>query len=174
MSEPFLAEIRMFGFNFAPRGWALCDGQLLPINQNQALYSLLGTTYGGDGRTTFQLPDLRSRVPLHVGQRAGGSTNHRQGSKGGAETHTLTASETPAHTHTLNPTSSNGNSPLPVSNHLSAFSNSYTDDSVSSGDLVNLTPTTVTSTGGAAHNNMQPTLVIEFAIALQGVFPSRN
>lgn len=174
MSEPFLAEIRMFGFNFAPRGWALCDGQILPINQNQSLYSLLGTTYGGDGRTTFALPDLRSRVPLHVGQSAGGSTYHTLGSKGGSETHTLAAAEAPAHTHTLNPTSSDGNSPLPGASHLAAFGNSYIGDSVSPGDLVNLAPTTVTSTGGAGHNNMQPSLVIEFAIALQGLFPSRN
>lgn len=180
MSEPFLAEIKMFGFNFPPRGWARCDGQILPINQNQSLYSLLGTAYGGDGRTSFQLPDLRGRVPLHVGQRGSGTPNHTQGSKGGTENHTLAMAETPAHTHSLNPTSSDGNSPLPNTglpnggNRLAAFNNSYTDASVPQGDLVNLTPTTVTSTGGGAHNNIQPSLVIEFCIALQGLFPSRN
>lgn len=181
MSEPFLAEIRIFGFNFPPRGWALCDGQILPINQNQSLFSLLGTTYGGDGRTSFGLPDLRGRVPLHVGQRPGsGTPNHTQGSKGGTETHLLTKPQTPVHSHTLNPTSSDGNTPLADSglptggNHLAAFNNSYADASVPPGDLVNLTPDTVTSTGGAAHNNIQPSLVIEFAIALAGTFPSRN
>lgn len=174
MSEPFLAEIKMFGFNFPPRGWATCDGQILPINQNQSLYSLLGTTYGGDGRTTFALPDLRGRVPIHVGQRASGTPNHTLGSKDGEETYTLTAAETPAHTHPLNPTSSDGDTPIPAASHLAAFNNSYSDASVPAGDLVNLTPQTVTNTGGSGHENMQPSLVIEFCIALQGLFPSRN
>ena len=103
MSEPFLAEIRIFGFNFAPRGWALCDGQILPINQNQSLYSLLGTMYGGDGRTSFGLPELRGRSPIHVGNsNTSGSGNHTQGQKSGEETHVLTANESPQHTHDFN------------------------------------------------------------------------
>ena len=102
MSEPFLAEIRMFGFNFAPRGWAFCDGQILPINQNQSLYSLLGTTYGGDGRTSFALPDLRGRTPIHVGN------GHAQGQKSGEETHTLPAGETPPHGHVLSASADGG------------------------------------------------------------------
>ncbi len=170
MSEPFLAEIKMFGFNFAPRGWALCDGTILPISQNQSLYSLLGTTYGGDGRTTFGLPGLRGRVPLHVGQSAGG-TNHTLGSISGTETHTLTEAETPAHTHPLNATSSDGNTPIPGDHLLASFNSGYDD---ATADLVNLTPTTITNTGGQAHPNIQPSLVIEFCIALQGLFPSRN
>ena len=173
MSEPFLAEIKMFGFNFPPRGWAMCDGQILPINQNQSLYSLLGTVYGGNGRTDFGLPDLRGRVPLHVGQGAGG-TNHNLGSRGGTETHLLAAAETPVHNHSLNATSNDGDNPIPAGNLLGSFNNSYADDSVPPADLVNLTPTTVTNTGGGAHENIQPSLVIEFCIALQGLFPSRN
>ena len=133
MSEPFLAEIKMFGFNFAPRGWATCDGQILPINQNQSLYSLLGTVYGGDGRTSFGLPDLRSRVPLHVD-----APSHRQGSKGGTETHSLVAVETPVHSHSLNATSNDGDNPIPTNNLLGSFNNSYADGSVAPADLVNL------------------------------------
>jgi microcystin-dependent protein len=169
MSEPFLAEIKMFGFNFPPRGWATCDGQILPINQNQSLYSLLGTTYGGDGLTTFALPDLRGRVPLHVD-----APDHNQGSKGGTETHTLTTQETPVHTHALNATSNDGDNPIPTGILLGSFNNSYADGSVPPADIVNLTPTTVSSTGGGAHQNIQPSLVIEFCIALQGLFPPRN
>ena len=107
MSEPFLAEVRIMAFNFAPRGWAFCDGQILPINQNQSLYSLLGTTYGGDGRTSFALPDLRGRTPIHVG-RSNGGADHLLGSKSGEETHTLSAAEMPQHDHALKVTNNNG------------------------------------------------------------------
>jgi len=170
MSEPFLAEVRMVGFNFAPRGWAFCDGQILPINQNQSLYSLLGTTYGGDGRTTFALPDLRSRTPIHVGRSNGGEF-HQLGQKSGEETHTLSAAEMPNHGHVLQGTNANGNNPLPQGNALAAFNNAYRD-------LTNpISPAagTVANVGGSqAHDNMQPTLAVNFCIALQGLFPSRN
>jgi microcystin-dependent protein len=174
MSEPFLAEVRIVGFNFAPRGWAFCDGQILPINQNQSLYSLLGTTYGGDGRTTFALPDLRGRVPIHVGRSNGGG-EHREGQKSGEETHTLTANEMPQHNHVFYASASNANagdpsgraparSPLPIYHNL--------DGSV---PLTSMRAGTITNVGGSqAHENMQPYLAVNFCIALQGLFPSRN
>jgi microcystin-dependent protein len=126
MSEPFLAEIRMVGFNFAPRGWAFCDGQILPINQNQSLYSLLGTTYGGDGRTSFALPDLRGRTPIHVG-RSNGGQEHRLGQKSGEETHTLSVAEMPQHQHVWQASTQNGNNPIPANNILGAYNNAYRD-----------------------------------------------
>jgi len=169
MSEPFLAEIRIFAFNFAPRGWALCDGQILPINQNQSLFSLLGTTYGGDGRTTFALPDLRSRTPIHTG--SSGEANHLLGSKSGEETHELSETEMPQHTHPLNATDELATLTGPDGNVLArGGSNFYADfpGSVAMG-------TAVTSAGGGqGHQNMMPYLVLNFAIALQGLFPSRN
>ena len=174
MSEPFLAEIRMLGFNFAPRGWAFCDGQILPINQNQSLYSLLGTTYGGDGRTSFALPDLRSRVPIHKGQTPPGQ-NHPLGSKGGADQHTLGQAEIPQHRHDLQVSTASGDAPVPVGNFLAAFNNGYIDASVDTSTLNPLRSDTVASAGsGQAHENNQPSLAIYFAIALQGLFPSRN
>jgi microcystin-dependent protein len=164
MSEPFLAEIRIVGFNFAPRGWAFCDGQILPINQNQSLYSLLGTTYGGDGRTSFALPDLRGRVPIHV------SDEHREGQKGGQEAVTLTASES-GHSHTAKASADNGNSPVPTNNSLASANNLYR----SPDNLTSLSADTVSATGGGqAHDNMSPYLALNFCIALQGLFPSRN
>lgn len=167
MSEPFLAEIRIVGFNFAPRGWALCDGQLLPINQNQALFSLLGTTYGGDGRTTFQLPDLRGRTPVHPG--ANGVV---LGQPAGEETHTLNANQIPTHTHTLRASSQDGNQPVAAGAVLAA-----SPVALYSGpdNLVALRAGTVANAGGnQAHDNMQPWLALNFCIALQGLFPSRN
>ncbi len=170
MSEPFLAEVRMVGFNFAPRGWAYCDGQILPINQNQSLYSLLGTTYGGDGRTTFALPDMRGRAPIHVGRSEGGS-EHREGQKSGEETHTLSASEMPNHDHALMAQSGNGNVPTPSGHVLAAFLNGYHDPS----NLTGIRSGSVTNVGGGqAHNNMQPYLAVNFCIAMHGLFPSRN
>jgi microcystin-dependent protein len=167
MSEPFLAEIRIVGFNFAPRGWAFCDGQLLPINQNQSLYSLLGTTYGGDGRTSFALPELRGRTPIHVGN------SHLQGQRGGEEVHTLTTNEIPTHNHSLRIKNEEGGSTLADGNSLtnSKFETRYT--SVAGNEQMN---TASISNAGAvqAHDNMQPTLVLNFCIALQGLFPSRN
>ncbi len=165
MSEPFLAEIRIVGFNFAPRGWAFCDGQILPINQNQSLYSLLGTNYGGDGRTSFALPDLRGRTPVHVGD------GHQLAQKGGAETVTLTAAEIAAHTHAAQATSSPGDNPSPAGDILAGGADVYGD----AGSLTALRSGTVTNAGGGqAHNNMQPYLTVNFCIALQGLFPSRN
>ncbi|MEZ4523296.1 MAG: tail fiber protein [Thermomicrobiales bacterium] len=166
MSEPFLAEVRIVGFNFAPRGWAFCDGQILPINQNQSLYSLLGTTYGGDGETTFALPDLRGRTPIHVGN------GHQQGQKAGEETHTLSVNEMPQHTHPAMTSSAQPSSPVPEGNVLAASLNElYADPS----NLVDLQAGTVRNVGGGqAHENMQPYLALNFCIALQGLFPSRN
>jgi microcystin-dependent protein len=171
MSEPFLAEVRMVGFNFAPRGWAFCDGQILPISQNQSLYSLLGTTYGGDGRTSFALPDLRGRTPVHVGSSNGG-TSHSLGSKGGAETHTLAVGEMPQHTHTFNASTADGNGVLPANSILASTPNQTYHEAT---NLVNMNSTAVASVGGGqSHVNMQPYLAVNFCIALQGLFPSRN
>lgn len=183
MSEPFLAEIRMVGFNFAPRGWAFCDGQILPINQNQSLYSLLGTNYGGDGRTTFALPDLRGRTPIH-------ETNQRRlGQKGGAETVTLTSNDLPAHRHTLKASSTGANSNVASNNILANTIKQkknepdkpkkekgvkiYRDPDAAM--MTSLSNNAVSNAGGGqAHNNMQPYLTINFCIALRGLFPSRN
>ncbi|MFC3193812.1 phage tail protein [Marinicella sediminis] len=168
MSEPFLAEIRMMGFNFAPRGWAFCDGQILPINQNQSLYSLLGTTYGGDGRTSFALPEMRGRTPIHVGQ--GDGSTYTEGQKSGEETHTLAANEMPQHNHGVNASNKDGDAPIPNDNTLAGFNNGYN----SGGNLIGLTTEVTNAGGGQAHNNMQPTLAVNFCIALRGLFPSRN
>ena len=168
MSEPFLAEVRIVGFNFAPRGWAFCDGQILPINQNQSLYSLLGTTYGGDGRTTFGLPELRGRTPVHPG--ASGVT---QGQKSGQENVALTAAEIPTHTHTARGSSAQANDPNPANKLLAdtAPTEIYHADEnrvvMRSGTLTN-------AGGGQPHNNMQPCIALNFCIAIQGLFPSRN
>jgi microcystin-dependent protein len=171
MSEPFLAEIRIFGFNFAPRGWALCDGQILPISQNQALFSLLGTIYGGDGRTTFALPDLRGRVPIQVGSNAG--SNYTLGQKGGEETYSLSNAEMPNHTHTAQGTSDMGDTPTPGGKLLADSTPSELYQGAS--DLVPMHAGTIGSQGAnQGHENMQPFQVLNFCIALQGLFPSRN
>jgi microcystin-dependent protein len=163
MSEPFLSEIRVFSFQFAPRGWALCNGQLLPINQNQALFSLLGTTYGGDGRVNFALPDLRARVPIHVG------SGHTLGERAGEQAHTLTIAESPQHTHSAKASSTNGNQSFASGNVLAAAGNLYSGPS----NLTTLNPSSVTNSGGSQpHLNMQPFLTLNFCIALQGLFPS--
>ncbi len=172
MSEPFLAEIRMMGFNFAPRGWAFCDGQILPINQNQSLYSLLGTTYGGDGRTSFALPDIRGRTPIHVGNSGNGGITHLEGQKSGEETHTLSAAEMPQHTHQMNAGSGGTSQPIPTNTaSLGEINNGYNTGTnraaLRSGSISNVG-------GGQAHNNMQPFLAVNFCIALQGLFPSRD
>lgn len=168
MSEPFLAEVRMMGFNFAPRGWAFCDGQILPINQNQSLYSLLGTTYGGDGRTSFALPDMRGRTPIHV------SDNHRQGQKSGEETHTLAGNEMPSHTHGAQASTADatlGDAASAVT--AKAETNIYgTFAAAAAKPMGSMKIGNVG--GGQAHNNMQPYSVINFCIALRGLFPSRN
>ncbi len=173
MSEPFLAEVHIFGFNFPPRGWAQCDGQILPINQNQSLYSLLGTTYGGDGRTTFALPDLRGRTPLHVGDSTTpGSVNHPLGNGSGEEDHTVTMSEMPGHDHSVAAKAASATSDEPQGN-LPARPGFDAYRSPSS--LGAFAPETVANTGGGtSHENMQPWLAVNFCIALQGLFPSRN
>jgi microcystin-dependent protein len=172
MSEPFLAEIRMVGFNFPPRGWAFCDGQILPINQNQSLFSLLGTTYGGDGRTNFALPDLRGRAPIHVGASNVG-TQHNQGSASGEETHTLAITEMPGHDHQAFATADPASVPVPNGNQLADTAPNEIWHTPTS--LVDLHPGTVANTGNdQGHENMQPYLAISFCIALQGLFPPRN
>lgn len=166
MSIPFLGEIRLMSFNFAPQGWALCNGQLLPINQNQALFALLGTNYGGDGITNFALPDLRGRTPIHVGNGYG------IGLRAGEQAHTLSVAELPTHVHTLRASSLPGNAVVPTGNLLASPLNlTHADPS----SLTTLAPASVTAVGGAqAHLNMQPFLTLSFCIALQGVFPSQN
>ena len=175
MSEPFLAEVRIVGFNFAPRGWAQCDGQILPINQNQSLYSLLGTTYGGDGRTSFALPDLRSRVPIHVG--ASNGINHSLGQKSGQENAAISQAEMPTHTHGVQATTAAPATATQSGNLLTQTGggrrsiNPYGDPS---SPRTSLHPDSITTTGGQGHNNMQPFLALNFVIALRGLFPSRN
>jgi microcystin-dependent protein len=164
MSEPFLSEIRIMSFNFAPKGWAFCNGQLLPINQNQALFSLLGTTYGGDGRVNFGLPDLRGRVPMHMGD------GHTLGERGGQEAHTLTQQELPTHTHLANAVTANANAG--PTGHFFAAANALYHPSPAN---TSLAPTTISNLGGSQpHENRQPFLTLSFAIALQGIFPSQN
>jgi microcystin-dependent protein len=175
MSEPFLAEVRIVGFNFAPRGWAQCDGQILPINQNQSLFSLLGTTYGGDGRTSFALPDLRSRVPIHTG--ASNGTGHGLGQRSGNETVAISEAEMPNHTHDITATTQTPASTVPGDNLLTRTSGGrrpvlpYSD---ASSPRTSLHAGSISTTGGQAHNNMQPYLALNFVIALQGLFPARN
>jgi microcystin-dependent protein len=166
MAEPFLSEIRIMSFVFAPKGWALCNGQLLPINQNQALFSFLGTTFGGDGRVNFALPDLRSRTPIHVGQ------GHTLGEKGGEQAHTLSISEIPTHTHMAHGSSTPAETNTPDNaTYLGVVNNTYAPPS----NLVALGPSEIGNVGGSqAHLNTQPFLTLSFCIALQGIFPSAS
>jgi microcystin-dependent protein len=174
MAEPFLSEIRIMSFNFAPKGWAMCNGQLLPINQNQALFSLLGTTFGGDGRVNFALPDFRARVPIHVG------SGHTLGEKGGSQAVTLTIAQLPAHTHMLMGSSANATTPLPTGNVLgrgttAVGGNPINYYSTNVSNVVAMSPASVGNVGGSqSHLNMQPYLALTFCIALQGIFPSPN
>ena len=173
MSEPFIGEIRIFGFTYAPRSWAFCDGQVLSIAQNTALFSLLGTTYGGDGRTTFNLPDLRGRAPIHHGNGPGLNT-YQLGQKGGAETVTLTANEMPSHTHSIQAVSGIGDAKSPTGNFLAQANDGEANFSTS-GATAYLNPNACTVAGGSqAHSNLPPYLAINFSIALVGIYPSRS
>jgi len=189
MAEPFLSEIRMMSFGFPPKGWALCDGQLLPINQNQALFSLLGTIYGGDGRVNFGLPNLQGRVPMHMGSAGGGSSNHVLGERGGEQGHTLSGPELAQHQHPMfakgatAPTSATGRSPAPA--NTKALAQGLASEGLNQPVGVSIYGTgapstalnaqTIGATGGnQAHLNMQPFLTISFCIALQGIFPSQT
>jgi microcystin-dependent protein len=168
MAEPFLSEIRIMSFGFPPKGWALCDGQLLPINQNQALFSLLGTTYGGDGRVNFALPDLRGRAPIHEGD------GHTLGERGGEQGHTLSISELSTHTHFLNGTTNAASAAIPGG---AVLATSAATDPIygNPASLGAMDPSSLGNTGGSqAHLNMQPFLVLNFSIALQGIFPSQT
>ena len=172
MSEPFIAEIRIFSGNFAPSGWAFCNGQLLPVAQNTALFSIIGTTYGGDGRTTFALPDLQGRVPMHPG-RGPGLTARRLGESGGQDTVTLAESQMPAHTHMARVTAGPGNRPGPGDSTL-ARAIGATPYGPADG-LVALAGSTLTSAGNSQpHDNLQPFLAMSFIIALVGLYPSRD
>jgi microcystin-dependent protein len=167
MSEPFLAEIKIFAFNFAPRGWAFCDGQILPINQNQSLYSLLGTTYGGDGRTSFGLPDMRGRTPIHV------DNGHPLGQKSGEEAHTISVAEMPTHSHHARGTNQQANQKDPTGNVWAAQSEGTHFGSATPNSSLNNSSISQ-SGGGQSHENMQPFTSLRFCIAIQGLFPSRN
>jgi microcystin-dependent protein len=169
MGTPYLGEIKIISWNFAPKGWAFCNGQFLPINQNQALFSLFGTTYGGDGRVTFALPDLRGRAPIHQGGPIGASL----GEKGGEESHTVNQSEMPAHNHFSEGVSPNANSANPVNDYLASVPSFMYRGKPT--NLTTLHPASVTNAGGSQpHENRQPYLVLNFIVALQGVFPSQN
>jgi microcystin-dependent protein len=167
MAVPFLGEIRLMSFNFAPRGWAICDGRLLPINQNQALFSLLGTMYGGNGQTTFALPDFRGRVPMHQG------AGFVVGQRGGTETHTLTPAELPVHTHALMASVAPATSGIQPSGGLLGTAGAPLYKAPQ--QLVAMRPDAVAATGGSQpHSNLQPSLTLTFCIATQGLFPSQS
>jgi microcystin-dependent protein len=167
MSEPFLSEIKMCSFSFAPKGWAMCNGQLLPINQNQALFSLLGTTYGGDGRQTFALPNLQARIPMHMGN------GHVLGEQSGEQNHTLIINEIPAHNHTASCSPALGAKDSAV-NNVWAQDNNGNLPYASAPDS-SMAPNALSTVGGGQpHNNLAPFLTVNFCIALQGIFPSQN
>ncbi len=169
MAEPFLSEIRIMSFSYAPQGWAMCNGQLLPINQNQALFSLLGTTYGGDGRVNFALPDLRARTPIHAG------SGHTLGERGGEQAHTISIAELPTHTHTLVASATDGNAPVPFGPSGNVLARTVNQIYGPPTNLTALVAGTITNTGGSqAHLNLQPFLTLNFCIALIGIFPSPN
>lgn len=173
MADPFVAEIRIFPFNFPPKGWAFCDGQLLPLSQNTALFSLLGTTYGGNGKSNFALPDMQGNAPMHPGQGPGLSL-HDLGEIGGSETVTLLESEIPSHSHGMMAATTAANSKSPAGNVLSrATANVYMPPA--GNPLVSMSPNALAPAGGdQSHNNMMPYITLNFCIALQGIFPPRT
>ncbi len=175
MATPFIGQIAIFGFNFTPRNWAACNGQLLAISQNTALFSILGTTYGGNGQTNFALPDMRGRVPIHAGTGAGLPTR-TLGERAGLENVTITSSTMPSHTHSLLGTTATSTRRLPAGKTLGTDSASIADYYAAPGtNMTALAPASVTNAGsGQPHNNMQPYLVVNICIALFGIFPSRN
>jgi microcystin-dependent protein len=174
MSTPLLGEIKMFAGNFPPKGWATCDGQLLLITQNPALFSILGTTYGGNGTTNFALPDLRGRVPIHAGSGPGLSP-YIQGQVGGEQNHTLLANEIPAHAHLVNGVGSGGNQASPVGNYPAVESTGTSLNFSNGAPTGTMNPGTIAPSGaGQPHNNLQPFSVVTFIIALAGAFPTRN
>lgn len=174
MADPFVAEIRIFPFNFAPKGWAWCDGQLMPISQNTALFALLGTTYGGDGKSTFALPNLQGCAPMHPGQ-GPGLSQHVLGEAAGSETVTLLESEIPVHSHALRGNDQRGASGVAVGQTFANARDGNTYQTATSVSLVPMAPQALAPAGGdAPHNNMQPYLTFYFCIALQGVFPPRT
>lgn len=175
MADPFVAEIRIFPFNFAPKGWAFCDGQLMPLSQNTALFSLLGTTYGGNGKSNFALPDLQGRAPMHPGQGFGLSL-HDLGETGGSETVTLLESEIPSHSHQVNGQASTANLNDPAGAVMARpFGGGNLYKTPAGAAIVQMAPESLAPSGGdQPHNNMQPYLTINFCIALQGVFPPRT
>jgi len=172
MSEPFIAEVRIFAGNFAPRGWAFCNGQLLPVSQNTALFSLIGTTYGGDGRTTTALPNLEGRAPMHPG-RGPGLTDRRLGQRGGVETVTLTEAQMPNHNHTQLSAQRRARNETP--SNLTVLGEAAETTYKDSTSLVPMSEQTLVNTGGSqSHNNMQPYLTLNYIIALVGLYPSRS
>ncbi|MEK9711172.1 MAG: tail fiber protein [Thalassolituus sp.] len=174
MSDPFVGEIRMFAGNFAPRGWAFCDGQLLAVSQNDALFSLLGTTYGGDGRTTFALPDMRGRLPVHQGQ-GPGLTMHRMGAEYGSETVTLNINEIPGHSHELMASTQAVDSANPASDVMGSHTDGDMVYAPVSADIGTLSSSTIDVSGGSrSHTNLMPALCINYIIALFGIYPSRH
>jgi microcystin-dependent protein len=175
MANPFVAEIRIFPFNFPPKGWAFCDGQILPLSQNTALFSLLGTTYGGDGKSNFALPNMQGNAPMHPGQGPGLSL-HDLGETGGSDTVTLLESEIPSHSHGLlgSTQSANGNNPGPTV-MLAKSNGGFAYSTNSTQNLVNMADVTIAPAGGdQPHNNLMPYLTLNFCIALQGVYPPRT
>ena len=174
--DPFVAEIRIFPFNFAPKGWAFCDGQILPLSQNTALFSLLGTTYGGDGKSNFALPDMQGNAPMHPGQGPGLSL-HDLGETGGSETVSLLESEIPNHSHAMNSLPAPGNRTAPASNSMARVQGTTGPyiPAAPAPTLVNMADVAIAPAGGdQPHNNMQPYLTLNFCIALQGVYPPRT
>ena len=174
MSSPFVAEVRIYPFNFAPRGWAFCDGQLLPISQNTALFSLLGTTYGGDGKSNFALPNLQGCAPMHPGQGPGLSL-HDLGETGGSDTVSLLESEIPVHSHAVNASALAATSQTPGANVILARSRGFAAYSATTTNLVPLSDQAIAPTGGdQPHNNLMPYLTLNFCIAMQGIYPPRT